>query len=162
MLPGYGVANVSVRRSPEAMRTAILNFEGAVGGLPQTTLPIRHFYIEGPRASHVYAREMTIPAGVALVGRVHKHETLTILSKGVLWIASEAGVKELRAPATWVTPPGTKRAGYALEEAILTTVHLTDELDENKIEADLGTVTYEEYEDFVRELGHAAPPAIGS
>lgn len=159
VLPWYGKANLTVRRTPAQMRAAIVRYENAVGALPQTSLPIRHFYVAGPAASHIYAREMMIPAGVTLVGRVHKHETLSIISKGRILIASEGGVREVSAPFTWVTPAGTKRAGYAIEETIITTLHLTDELDATKIEDELGTITYEQFEEFQREMGHA-PPAL--
>ena len=141
----YGVARVTVKRSPEQMRRSILNYERAVGGLPQTDLPLRHFWIEGRPASHVYAREISISAGIAAVGRVHKYATINIISKGRVVVASEEGVREIAAPFTWVSGPGAKRALYVLEDLIWTTIHLTDELEVARMKDDLGTVTYEEY-----------------
>ena len=144
-IPGYGVARVVVRRSPEQMRSSILRYEQAVGMLPQTELPVRHYWIEGRRASHVYAREISIGAGVAAVGRVHKYATINVISKGAVLVASEAGVRRVMAPFTWISQPGAKRALYVLEDLIWTTFHLTDELDEAKMKDDLGFVTYDEF-----------------
>jgi hypothetical protein len=156
-VPWYGAAQVTVKRSPAAMRAAILRYERAVGALPQVALALRHFHMAGRVASHVYAREMTIPKGVTLVGRVHKYETMNIVSKGRIIIASEEGVREIAAPYIFVSKPGAKRAGYALEDTLWTTIHLTDELDAAKIEDDLGTVTYEQFWEFLKENGHAPP-----
>lgn len=156
-LPTYGVARMTVKRSPSEMRAAILKYERAVMGLPQTDLPVRHFYIEGRKCSHVYAREIAIPANVAAVGRVHKFETINIISKGRVIVASDEGVRDIRAPFTWVSKPGAKRALYAIEDLLWTTFSLTDELDAAKIKDDLGTVTYEEFLQFLEDNGHDAP-----
>lgn len=152
MLAGYGVARVVVRRSPQQMRRSILAYERAVGALPQTEMPVRHFYIEGRQASHIYAREISIAKDIAAVGRVHKYATINILSKGRVLVASEEGVREVVAPCTWVSQPGAKRALYVLEDILWTTIHLTDELDEARIKDDLGTVGYEEYLAFCNTL----------
>jgi hypothetical protein len=40
----------------------------------------------------------------------------------------------MKAPHTWVTPIGAKRAFYAVEDSILTNVHITQHLGEDKLE----------------------------
>lgn len=162
-IPSYGTARVVVRRSPEEMRGAIVRYEKAVGSLPQTELPLRHFYMEGRTASHVYAREISIAKGIAAVGRVHKFQCINIISKGRVVVASEEGVRIITAPHTWVSEPGAKRALYVLEDLIWTTIHLTDELDIAKIKDDLGEVSYEEYFAYCKSLGYdgAAEPTNG-
>lgn len=125
---------------------AVLRLERELGKLPQVELPIRHFFIKSPvPVTGGYAREMTIFQGTALVGRVHKHPCINIISKGDISVTTDEGVKRIQAPYTFVSPAGTKRAGYAHEETLWTTIHLTDETDTEKIEDDLGTVTHEEY-----------------
>ena len=134
----------------------VLNLEREIGRLPQIDLPIRHFFIDSPRSvTGGYAREMTIPQGVALVGRVHKHPCINIVSKGDISVTTDTGVKRIQAPCTFVSPAGTKRAGFAHEETIWTTFHLTDETDTEKIEDDLGTVTHQEYLEYVEKLCHS-------
>ena len=50
---------------------------------------------------------------------------------------TEDGMREVAAPFTMVSRPGTKRVGYALEDAVWTTVHATTETDLAKLEAEL-------------------------
>lgn len=131
----------------------VLRLERELGKMPQAELPLRHFFIKSPiPVTGGYARELTILKGVALVGRVHKHPCINIISKGDISVTTDQGVKRIQAPHTFVSPAGTKRAGYAHEETIWTTVHLTDETDVDKIEDDLGTVTHEEYLAYTEKL----------
>jgi hypothetical protein len=74
----------------------------------------------------VYAREITIPEGVALVGKIHLTEQLNIVSKGKIRVATEEGVRTITAPCTFISPAGTKRAGYALEETVWTVLLATE------------------------------------
>lgn len=149
-IPNYGSVRVTMRKSPEQMKRAIVKYERAVGALPQTELPVRHYYMEGRPASHVYAREISIAAGIAAVGRVHKYACINIISKGRVLVASDDGVRMIVAPCTWVSAPGAKRALFVLEDLMWTTIHLTDELDAAKIRDDLAVVTYEEYHSYLQ------------
>ena len=88
----------------------------------------RHFFAEG-----VYARELTIPAGVCLVGRMHKQSQINIISKGDISVLTGSEVLRIKAPYTLVTPPGVKRAGFAHEETVWTTILGTDETDPDRI-----------------------------
>lgn len=83
--------------------------------LPQVECPVRHFFAPG-----VYAREITIPAGSALVGAVHKTENLAVLSKGRMVLATEAGPVEICAPHILTVKPGDKNSAVALEESVWT------------------------------------------
>ena len=125
---------------------AVLALERELGKMPQAELPLRHFFIKTPKSvTGGYARELTIPQGVALVGRVHKHPCINIVSQGEISVTTDQGVKRIKAPFTFVSPAGTKRAGYAHEETVWTTFHLTDETDVDKVEDELGTLTHEEF-----------------
>lgn len=137
----YDNGNIEVK---VPMRERVLSLERELALLPQVDLPIRHFFIDD-----TYAREMTIFAGTALVGRVHKHPCINIISKGKIIVTVDDAVKTIEAPHTFVSQGGVKRAGYALEETIWTTIHHTSETDVDKIEDVLGTVTYEEYQRYL-------------
>jgi len=133
----YKSVNIQPKRDMKAM---VVSLECEIGKLPQVELPVEHFFIP-----HVYARQMTIFKGAALVGRVHKYPCINIVSKGKISVTTDTGVKTIEAPYTFTSPAGTKRAGFAHEETIWTTIHLTDETDVEKIEDALGTITYEEF-----------------
>jgi hypothetical protein len=120
MLVAYGkgfVPDVPMRQKTAALERAALNFE-------PVECPIRHHFAPG-----VYLREMTMPEGVTVTGAIHKHEHLSILSKGRVLVTSDDGVVELAAPATLLASVGTKRALHALEESVWTTVHATNTRD---------------------------------
>lgn len=79
--------------------------------------PVHHF------AEGIYAREILIRAGTILTGKVHSTEHLNIVSKGRIVVWTEDGMKEVAAPCTLISRPGTKRVGFALEDTVWTTIH---------------------------------------
>jgi quercetin dioxygenase-like cupin family protein len=114
----------------------------------QTSL--RHFFTPAHPdfCASIYARELTMPAGLTVVGKLHRHAHLTFVTKGKMIISSEEGQQTVEAPATFVSPSGIKRAFHILEDAVLTTVHLTQEAEETaenlaSLEGALISPTYE-------------------
>lgn len=81
----------------------------------------------------VYARELKIPKGVACIGGIHLHAHINVVSKGVIRVFTEEGVKTITAPSTFISPAGTKRAGYVLEDTVWTVFHATDSTNEGEI-----------------------------
>ena len=110
-------------------RDKVFSLEAVMKVMPQVELKVIHHFSKG-----VYARELHIPAGVTLVGEIHKFENLNILSQGIMIVTTEEGMKEVSAPFTVVSPPGTKRAAHTLTDCIWTTIHGTDETDVDEIE----------------------------
>ena len=104
----------------------------------------------------VYAREITIPAGTVLTGKIHKYHNLNIMSKGDMSILMEDGtVKRVQAPYTVVSPAGTRRAAYAHTETVWTTIHGTYEVDLDSIESEFIA------KDFGEVLGAIDIPTLG-
>lgn len=103
--------------------------------------PVKHHFAPG-----LYAREILIPAGFVIVGKIHRHAHINTISKGRVVVATEFGTQELVAPCTFVSQPGTKRAVVAQEDTIWTTYHPTEETDLAKIEAHVIAPTFEAYE----------------
>jgi quercetin dioxygenase-like cupin family protein len=101
---------------------------------------IKHYFSDG-----VYARELTIPVGHVVVGKIHRHEHLNFLSKGrVTVLTEEGGKEELSAPCTLISPKGVKRLLYTHEETVWTVVHITSETDLDKIEKEVIAKDYTE------------------
>lgn len=126
------------------LRNKTFALEAVMKTMPQVELKVVHHFSKG-----VYARELHIPAGVTLVGEIHKFKNLNILSKGKMLVTTEEGMTEVDAPFTVVSPPGTKRAAHTLTDCVWTTIHGTDETDVNAIETEFIAHTEEEYLDFV-------------
>ena len=97
-------------------------------------------------ARGLYAREITIPKGTLLTGKIHLFEHINIISKGDISVLTEQGVKRIKAPATIISQPGIKRVGYAHEETVWTTVHACDAKDGDEAEKLLVVETFEEFE----------------
>lgn len=100
----------------------------------------RHYFAPG-----IYCRELTIPAGAVLTGKIHRTAHINIVSKGKILVRTEEGCMRIEAPYAFVAQPGTKRAGLAIEETIWTTVHASEETDLDKLEAELIAPTFDAY-----------------
>lgn len=111
-------------------RAKVDRLHAHVETLPQVDCPVRHFFAPG-----LFAREITIPAGVVLIGAVHKTENLAVLSKGRLLLATAAGPVEISAPHTLTVMPGDKNSATALEESVWTNFfpNADDEKDIDKL-----------------------------
>jgi hypothetical protein len=94
-----------------------------------------------------YAREMLIPKGTLIIGKIHRHQHLNIISKGKVVVYTEFGEKHLEGPVTFVSEIGLKRSVYALEDTLWTTIHLTQFVGEEnlgKIEEEVIAPDYEQ------------------
>lgn len=127
----------SFRRNVLALQDFMLGHDSKMD--LEKECPVRHIFAPG-----AYAREMTIPKGTVIIGKIHKHAHLNFISQGKVRVVTEHGSHELTAPHTFVSEVGTKRVVYALEETIWTTVHVTTETDLEKIEDFVIAKTYED------------------
>lgn len=107
----------------------------------EADFPVVHTFAPG-----LYARQMTIPKGGVIIGKIHRHAHVNTISKGRVWVVTEFAKEELSAPITFVSKPGTKRVVMAQEETVWTTYHPTDETDLEKIEQHVIAPTYEALE----------------
>lgn len=117
----------------------------AIEDLIRRELEPIEFQVKNHFSKGLYARELFIPKGTVLTGKIHKHENFNIMSSGELSVLTEDGIKRVKAPFTIVSPPGTKRIAYAHEDTVWTTIHPTDETDLEKIEAHFIAQTEQEY-----------------
>ena len=124
------------------LRGRVLDLEDAMRKVPERQIEIkpRHYFAQG-----LYAREIVIPKGTLLTGKIHLFEHLNIISKGDISVMTEQGIKRIVAPATLISKPGIKRVGYAHEETIWTTIHACNETDAEKAEEHLVVDTYEQF-----------------
>lgn len=104
--------------------------------------PLTHRFADG-----VYAREMFIPAGTVIVGKIHKFGHLNVITKGKCIVLTEFGAETLTAPHTFISKPGTKRVVGAIEDTVWTTFHgVGKETDLGKIEDQIICKTFEDYD----------------
>jgi len=119
-------------------------------------LPVCHHFAEG-----TYGRELFIPKGTLLTGKIHKYSQLNVLLCGDLSVLTEDGIKRVQPPFVIVSPPGTKRIAYAHEDTRWLTVHGTVERDLEKIEAHFIAQTDKEYADFCKLIEEGEQKCLG-
>ena len=118
-------------RDQIATLEAALSEEINSGRMNEAELPLKHIFTDG-----VYAREMFLPAGTIVLGKIHRHEHLNFISKGSVSVLTKEGLKHLDGPCTMVSPKGVKRAVLVHTDTIWTTIHAnpSNETDLEKIE----------------------------
>lgn len=83
----------------------------------------------------LYTRECTAPAGTLLISKTHLTDHQFILSKGVVYtIDGDGEIVKSVAPVHGETKAGARRVVYVEEDAIMTTMHSTNETEVSKIE----------------------------
>lgn len=113
---------------------------------PQVALFTVHYFFPGG-----YAREIHIPAGTILTGKIHKYAQFNVLSKGKMAVLVGEEIQTVEAPFSIVSPPGTKRIAYTHSDCVWTTVHGTEETDLDKIEEHFIAQDEQEYLEFCRK-----------
>ncbi len=99
---------------------------------------VKHFFSDGS-----YGREMTILKDTVIVGKIHKHSHINVISKGVIQVWTEYDMVTYEAPITFVSKPLTKRLVKALEDTVWTTIHVTDETNLDNIENEVIADSYD-------------------
>lgn len=130
------------------LEETIKSFDGAFVG-DSDVCPLKHHFTDG-----IYTREIFIPAGTYIVGKIHKHAHPNFLMKGSVEVITESGGKELlSAPMFMISPAGTKRALFTLEDTTWITIHHNpnNEKDISVIEGFVIADSYEDYEKFVNK-----------
>jgi hypothetical protein len=100
-------------------RVEKLQFE--VSKLPQYEPQTKHTFHGG-----MYCREVWRPAGVLVIGKVHKKEHFYVIMYGTVSITTDDGVRSITGPCILNSMPGTKRAVYAETDALCVTFHRVD------------------------------------
>lgn len=139
----------------EEFRRDVMRFQAVIqdlvvlghGVAPECPLTHRFIPPDTKYGCSVYAREIFMPAGSVIVGKIHRHVHLLFLLKGIITVTTEQGLSRLVAPQTLISEAGVKRALYVEEDAIVTTVHLTEHAGEEwleEIEDEVIAPSYEE------------------
>lgn len=93
--------------------------EAEILSYPQVDLPPNHLFTPG-----IYLREIFIPKGITLSGKLHKTEHPYVVLKGKVSIFTESdGMLLLEGPKVDVTKIGTRRVIYAHEDSLFMTIH---------------------------------------
>lgn len=135
------------------LREKIIEFEGVLARQEgaffgdTANCPLTHKFADG-----IYVREIFIPAGMYIVGKIHKHAHPNFLMSGTVEVITESGGKQtLTGPLSMISPPGTKRALRSITDLVWITVHHnpTNTQDLAELEKIVIADSFEEYHKFV-------------
>jgi len=110
----------------------IYKFQSLMQAGDTVELDVQHHFSDG-----LYARELFIPAGVCLVGALHKTRHMYMVVSGKCRVSSQYGNQEIVAPFMGETLPGTKRVIYAETDCVWVTYHPTELTDIDQIAAEI-------------------------
>lgn len=87
----------------------------------------------------LYVRPVIVEAGDQLISKVHKVEHPYFLMSGTIEVYTEEGKQTISAPWIDITPAGTRRYARAVTRILWCTVHSTDKLTVEEVEAEVIT-----------------------
>jgi len=135
-----------IREDIMALEEAVVNHAGSFIG-DSEVCPLKHSFSDG-----MYVREIFIPAGTILVGKIHKHAHPNFLMKGEVEVVTESNKREhLIAPLSMISPAGTKRVVRAITDTVWVTVHENKKNTSNleKLEKEIISPDYASYQKFI-------------
>jgi hypothetical protein len=92
--------------------------QGIVENLDPVEMRVEHYFAHG-----TYTRELHIPANTAVVGKIHRHSCINIMTKGKMLVMTEDGHIEISAPYVAVSDAGVQKGAIALEDTVWLNVH---------------------------------------
>ena len=107
--------------------------------------PLKHSFSEG-----VYIREMFMPQGGLVIGKLYKISHTWFLLSGELEVATDEGNEYYIGPCYVNAPEGTKRVLHAVSDVIFVNVYPNPEniTDTDKLEEILTCSSYKEYKEY--------------
>jgi hypothetical protein len=130
------MSEITIRNQIEQLKAESLK-------LPQVDIPVINFFSDG-----VYVREMRVPAGTTITGKIHKYSTVDVLLEGSILVVNDLGHQlKMEAPLVFESKPGISKAGYAITDVRWLTIHGVDDdsRDISELESRLVVENYDEY-----------------
>lgn len=130
--------------APEVMRARIDELKDqliALNGANGAELPVEHVVADG-----MYLRKLFMPKGTLLVGKIHLKSCLNIVAFGDISVLTELGSARIKSGAVGVSGRGIQKVGFAHEDTMFINVFRTDEIDIEKIEAEIASEVHVQVE----------------
>lgn len=135
-LTGYPAAHApcgdSMLPASDSLRQQVEQLENTMRELPQVELPLIHGFGPG-----FYARSLMVPEGTVLTGKVHSTRHIFMVTHGDISITTDSGTVRVQAPYMAICEPGSKRAGFAHADTVCVNIHITEEQNLERLEAQL-------------------------
>lgn len=117
---------------PSLLTGKVEALQAEISKHPQYEPPTDHIFHGG-----MYCRQVWRPAGCVIVGKVHKKEHFYMVVHGTVQVTTDDGVQEFTGPFLLCSKPGTKRAVYAVTDALCMTIHRVESDTVEEVESEL-------------------------
>lgn len=132
-----GLKRLKIRSTIQHVKNKMEKMDGVEFG---DCFPLKHTYADG-----CYVREIFIPKGNFVIGKIHKHSHPNFLLEGEVSVLTEGrGAERLKAPLSMVSEAGTQRIVYTHTDCRWVTVHVTCKKDLKEIEEEVIAKDYKE------------------
>lgn len=134
------IREAALREKIDALQADLLEY-------PQDDIKVTSTFAGG-----VYAREIFIPKGTLLIGKVHLSDHFNICLRGDLTFLTVDGPKRVVGPTMFVAPAGTKKLAYANEDSTWMNVHPALSDDPEQIVDAVTVSTFADYDRLVSRV----------
>lgn len=140
-------SNLKLVKNEVEARQKLANLGDFLAQFDQADFEVKHTFAPG-----VYIREIFLPAGSLVLGKIHQHSHYNFLAEGEVSVFTKDGLERKSAPWRGVSTAGTQRAVYAVTDCRWVTVHHnpTDTQDLAEIEAFVIAPSYDALDNTVK------------
>lgn len=123
-----------IQSAAEALQAMILS-----GELKEAECPVVHRFADG-----VYLREIFMPKGTRIIGKIHATEHFNVLLTGKVTVITAEGTEHIEAPYTFISKAGVQKVVIIHEDCTWQTLHVTDKTDLKEIEKEVIVESYDQ------------------
>ena len=109
------------------------------GEAQEQECPVTHRFTPG-----CYLREILMPKGTLIVGKIHATEHFNVILTGEVTVATAEGVEHFKAPHTFISKAGIQKVVFCHSDCQWQTVHVTEETDLLEIENQVIVDSYDQ------------------
>lgn len=122
-------------------RASIQLLAEKMADMPQVECSVEHRFTDG-----LYMRQITMPEGSIVIGKIHATQHFNILLSGECIVHTIEGQVHHKAPDVWVSESGIQKCVVNITETVWCTTHVTNETDLDKIESAVIVESYDQLE----------------
>jgi len=109
------------------------------GEMIEAQCTVKHRFSDG-----CYLREIFMPAGTRIIGKIHATNHFNILLTGKVTVITAEGREEMTAPHTFSSKAGVQKVVIVHEDCTWQTVHVTESTDIEEIEKEVIAESYDQ------------------
>ena len=133
--------NQKITKNRDAIQSKSLMLKDQIstGELQSQECPVTHRFNKC-----CYLREILMPAGTRIIGKIHATEHFNILLTGKVTVVTAEGSEYIEAPHTFVSKAGVQKVVFIHEDCLWQTVHVTDKTNIEEIEKEFIVEDYDQ------------------